>query len=234
VKGWYLRERGQPLAPSLFSVLLDRLCDMLVMAALATLGIFALGQLLPDRRMQTLLVILMGVGLLTMTVMLGSRRLRRWLLTVVLPVVLPERLRASLLRWNDQFATLTLHLRLVLLVGAASLISAAFTFWRLWLLFVALDVFVPLYIVVGSSALIAILQVLPISIGGVGVRDAVLIAVLAPYGYIQEQALGISALFLLLTLEHILLGFIVSFWFPVDRALRQQQAAAEEGAATHG
>jgi uncharacterized membrane protein YbhN (UPF0104 family) len=114
----------------------------------------------------------------------------------------------------------------------ASLVSAAFTFWRLWLLFVALDVFLPLYIVVGASALIAILQVLPISIGGLGVRDAVLVAVLLPYGYTTEQALGISALFLLVTLEHILLGFIVSFWFPVSRALTEPTALAQQAEGT--
>jgi uncharacterized protein (TIRG00374 family) len=142
--------------------------------------------------------------------------------------VLPERLGASLLRWNDQFASLSLHPRLVVLVGLASLLSAGFTFWRLWLLFVSLDILVPLYIVIGSSALIAILQILPISIGGLGVRDAVLIAVLAPFGYITEQALSVSALFLLLTLEHILVGFIVAFWFPLEQALQQQQGVAEE------
>jgi uncharacterized protein (TIRG00374 family) len=224
VKAWYLRERGQPLAPTLLSVLLDRLCDLLVMAALATLGIFALGQLLPDRNVQALLVVLMGIGLVIMTIFLGIRTPRQWLLTQLLPLVLPTRLHTSLTRWNEQFSSLSLHPRLVFLVGVASLLSAGFTFWRLWLLFVALDVLVPLYIVIGASALVAVLQILPISIGGVGVRDAVLIAVLTPYGYIQEQALGVSALFLLLTLEHILVGFIVSFWFPVEKALQQQAA----------
>lgn len=219
VKAWYLRERGQPLAPALLSVVIDRLSDMLVMAGFATLGIFALGQLLPNRALQTLLVVLMGTGLVVATALLVGRRPRTWLLTRLLPRILPERLQAALLRWNEQFATLSLSPRLVLLVGAASLLSAAFTFWRLWLLFVALNVLVPLYIVIGVSALVAILQVLPISFGGVGVRDAALIAVLAPYGYSTEAAISVSALFLLLTLEHIVLGFILSFWFPVDRAL---------------
>lgn len=228
VKAWYLRERGQPLAPALLSVMLDRLFDLLVMAALATLGIFALGQWLPRREMQTLLVIVMVVGLGTATVLLAVRGPRQWLLTRVLPLLLPRRLHASLLRWNEQFSSLSLHPRLALLVAVASLISAGFTFWRLWLLFAALDVLIPLYIVVGVSALIAILQVLPISIGGVGVRDAALIGVLAPYGYSTEQALSVSVLFLLLTLEHILAGFIVAFWYPVDKALTHQPAAVVE------
>jgi uncharacterized protein (TIRG00374 family) len=232
VKAWYLREHGQPLAPAMLSVVLDRLSDLLVMSAVAMLGIVALGRLLPIEGAQTLLVILMGVGLVAFTVLLTARRPRHWLLSSLLPRLLPGRLGAALQRWNEQFAALSLHPRLVVLVGVASLISAGFTFWRLWLLFVALDVVLPLTIVVGVSALIAVLQVLPISIGGVGVRDAVLIAVMttAPYNYSQEQAISVSALFLLLTLEHILAGFILSFWFPLDAALKRPDAVPDEQA----
>ncbi|NTU80322.1 MAG: UPF0104 family protein, partial [Chloroflexales bacterium] len=117
-----------------------------------------------------------------------------------------------------QLAHLHMSPGLIGAVSAASLISAGFTFWRLWLLFLALGLDqVPLYVVIGASALIAVLQVLPISIAGVGVRDAVLIAILQPYGYSAEQALTLSALFLLINLEHIFVGFIVSFWYPLGR-----------------
>ena len=65
--------------------------------------------------------------------------------------------------------------------------------------------------------MISILQVLPISFSGVGVRDALLIPVLAAYGYGRDQALALSALFLLLNLEHILIGFLASLRFPPGR-----------------
>lgn len=217
LKAWYLRERGYALAPSMLSVVIDRLFDLLVMAAVATLGIFSLGQLLPNPTLRTLLVIGMSVGIVTLTVMLMARGPRQWLLTWALPRVLPQRLQASLTRWNEQFRSLSMRPRVLAVLISTSLVSAFFTFYRLWLLFIALKVFVPLYLVVGVSALIAILQVLPISIAGVGVRDAALIAVLAPWGYSQEQALSVSALFLLITLQHLLVGFIVSFWYPLGK-----------------
>ncbi len=229
LKAWYLQKDGQPLAPSLLSVLLDRLCDLLVMAGFATLGIFALGTLLPDSNLQAALVVLMGVGLTVLTVFLVARRPRDWLMLTLLPTVLPESLNAKLRHWSEQFATLTLTPRLVTLVAIASLLSAAFTFWRLWLLFEAVGVHLPLYIVVGSSALIAVLQILPISIGGIGVRDAVLIAVVAPFGYSVEQAIAVSTLFLLITIEHIVVGFIVSFWYPLDQIVQQETPPASAG-----
>ncbi len=217
VKAWYLQERGIPLAPAMLSVVLDRLFDMLVMAMLATLGIFALGQYLPNPILRTLLVVGMSVGIIVALVLLIARRPREWLMTEALRPILPQRIQEAMLRWNAQFASLHMQPRSLAVLMGASLVSAMFTFYRLWLLFIALDVLVPLYLVVGVSALIAILQILPISIAGVGVRDAALIAVLTPLGYTIEQALGVSALFLLISLEHILVGFIVSFWYPLGR-----------------
>jgi uncharacterized protein (TIRG00374 family) len=226
-KAWYLRDRGQPLAPALLTVILDRLCDLLVMAAFSIIGIFALGQWLPSRELQTVVVGLMTIGVTVLTIVLVAQRPRSWVLTRVLPAVLPRRLHESLARWNEQLSGLSLSPHLVLVIGIASLISAAFTFYRLWLLFVALEVFLPIYVVVGISALVAILQVLPISIAGFGVRDAVLIAILLPYGYSQEQALSLSALFLLLNVQHIVVGFIASFWYPLGQVTPPQPI--EEG-----
>lgn len=225
LKAVYLRDRGQPMAPAMLSVILDRLFDLLIMAALATLGIFALGRLLPSRELQGAVVALMGVGLAVLTVLLVARGPREWALTAALPRVAP-RLQASLERWNGQLRSLSLSPGLVVELTLLSLGSAFFTFLRLWLLFLALGLgLVPLYVVVGASALIAVLQVLPISIAGVGVRDAVLIAILLPYGYQAEQALTLSALFLLLNLEHILIGFLFSFAYPLGAA----RAAGEPG-----
>lgn len=222
LKALYLRDRGQPLAPAMLSVVLDRLFDLLIMAVLATIGIFALGQLLPSRELQTAVVILMGLGLVVLTAFLVARRPREWALMVALPRIAP-RLQSSLARWNSQLRGLSLRPGLIVELALLSLGSAFFTFLRLWLLFLALGLSqVPLYVVVGASALIAVLQVLPISIAGVGVRDAVLIAILLPYGYTTEQALTLSALFLLLNLQHILVGFVFSLWYPLGVAQEEQ------------
>ncbi|MFQ3662388.1 MAG: lysylphosphatidylglycerol synthase transmembrane domain-containing protein [Chloroflexaceae bacterium] len=229
LKAVYLRERDQPLAPAMLSVVLDRLFDLLVMAAFGTLGIFALGRLLPSRELQTALVLAMALGLAALTVVLVARRPRTWMLTVMLPRFAPG-FTATLSRWNSQLHGLSLRPALVVELTLLSLGSAAFTFLRLWLLFLALNLDrVPLPVVVGVSALIAVLQVLPISIAGVGVRDAALIAVLLPYGYTTEQALALSALFLLINVQHILVGFIVSFWYPLARRPAREIDVSRDG-----
>jgi uncharacterized protein (TIRG00374 family) len=231
VKAWYLRERGQPLAPALFSILLDRLFDFLIMALLALLGLFAFLDVLPP--VLRVATVAFAVLIILLTPGLMARGPRDWLMTRALPL-LPARVRAMLARWRDQFAGLSLRPALLARLMLASVGSAASTMVRIYLLFLAMSLFnVPLLAVIASTALIAILQALPISVAGVGVRDAVLIAVLPLYGYTPEQALFLSALFLLINIEHIIIGFLVSLRYPLGQppadALAQVEPEAPAG-----
>ncbi len=219
IKAWYLRERGQPLASALFSVLLDRLFDVLVMASLSLLGLIAFLHLFPQQLHAPIEVVTIGfAAVLALTVpALMARRSRDWLLSRALRLG-PRRLRAPLERWHSQFAALDLYPRLMGGLLLATLCAATSTMVRLGLLFRALDIAIPIPALLSSMALVSILQSLPISFSGIGIRDAVLIAVLASYGYGPAEALALSALFLLINIEHIVLGFLVSLRHPLGQA----------------
>jgi uncharacterized protein (TIRG00374 family) len=218
IKAWYLRERGQPLAPALFSILLDRLFDFLIMAVLSLLGLVAFLHIFPPEHQQLILVATISFTALIILMMPGLmvRSPRDWLLTRLLPVA-PKRLRPMIERWRDQFGSLDLRPVLLAKLLLATVISAASTMLRLWLLFSAMNLNIPLLPMISTMALIAILQALPISFSGVGVRDGILIALLAAYNYPREQALSLSVLFLLLNVEHILIGFLVSLRHPLGQ-----------------
>lgn len=215
IKGWYLRERGQPLAPVLFSILLDRLFDVMIMALLALLGLAVFLDVLPPAARVATVAFAAAVILLTPGIM--ARRPREWLMNRALPL-LPGRVRAAIARWRDQFAGLSLRPALLGRLLLASALSAGSTIVRIYLLFLSLRlVAVPVLAVVSSTALIAILQALPISVAGVGVRDGVLVAMLPLYGYTREQAISLSALFLLINIEQIIVGFLVSLRYPLGQ-----------------
>ncbi|MGH2373600.1 MAG: lysylphosphatidylglycerol synthase transmembrane domain-containing protein [Gemmatimonadales bacterium] len=228
IKAWYLRERGQPLAPALFSVVLDRSFDFLVMALLSLPGLIAFLHLFPPRLQAPIQVVTIGfaAAIALMIPALMARRPRDWLMIHTLPLA-PRRIRAALERWRGQFAALDLRQGLVGSLLLATLCSAASTMLRLWLLFRALDIAIPIAALVSSMALISILQSLPISFAGVGVRDAVLIAVLATYAYGPDAALALSALFLVVNIENIVLGFLVSLRYPLGQAAPADPADAE-------
>jgi uncharacterized protein (TIRG00374 family) len=216
IKAWYLKERGQPLAPALFSIVLDRLFDFVIMALLALLALVEFFDLLPpSARIAT---VAFAVLVFTLTPLLMARRPREWLITRALPL-LPARVRDLITRWRDQLAALSLRPALLPKLLLASIGSATSTIVRIYLLFIAMSlVNVPPLAIISSTALIAILQALPISFAGIGVRDAILILVLQRYGYTQEQALTLSALYLLINIEHMLIGFIVSLRYPLGSA----------------
>ncbi|HET7601308.1 MAG TPA: lysylphosphatidylglycerol synthase transmembrane domain-containing protein [Gemmatimonadales bacterium] len=230
LKAWYLRRRGQPLAAALFSVLLDRLFDFLIMALLAVLGLSALVRLLPQqlRTLAVLAAVALAAAVVVALPALMGGASRRWLVRAALHS-LPRRPGAALVRWSGQFASLELRPRLCARAGLATLCSAACTMVRLWFCFRALHLAIPAPVFVGSMALISILQSLPISVAGVGVRDAVLIAILGAYGFEPYRALALSALMLLLNLEHMVGGFLVELWHPLARP--RGAAAAEAGRA---
>jgi len=59
------------------------------------------------------------------------------------------------------------------------------------------------------------------------VRDAILVLVLGRYGYSTEQALTLSALFLVINIEHIIVGFLVSLRYPLVTAPPADTRAAD-------
>lgn len=232
LKAWYLRERGQPLAPTLLSILLDRLFDFLIMAMLSLLGLSAFLPRFPERLRTPIQTGSVGLAAATglMILVLMARRPRNWLMRQALRLT-PSRAHAALERWRSQLGSRDADPTLLASLLLATACSAAVTIARLWLLFTALSVGIPIVALVSSVALISVVQVLPISFAGVGVRDAVLIAVLAVYGYGPDKALALSALFLLINLEQILIGFLVSLRHPVGQGLAGTPQRAQPSAA---
>jgi uncharacterized membrane protein YbhN (UPF0104 family) len=207
-KGWYLKADDVPLQTAMTSVVVDRVCDMLIMALL---GIAALtdyvGLVSPE--------LLLGAQAGTVALALGSgllisERFRRWLAQIADSGPL-RRLRIGRLL-DFQFSLISGSLPLLL---AYTLLSIGLNLLRGWLLFVALGLNIPLFSVFAVITLIAIFQVLPVSIAGFGVREALLVITLQRYHYSIESALSLSLLLLLLNIQQIVVGFLVSLFFPV-------------------
>ncbi|NTW98274.1 MAG: UPF0104 family protein, partial [Oscillochloris sp.] len=151
------------------------------------------------------------VGLALASGLLISERFRRWL-ALLLDKGPLRRLQAGRLL-SFQFSLISRALPVLLFY---TLLSIGLNFLRGWLLFVALGLNVPLFSVFAVITLIAIFQVLPVSIAGFGVREALLILTLQRYGYPIEGALSLSLLLLVLNIQQIVVGFLVSLFFPVQ------------------
>ena len=216
VRAWYLREHGGALSTALFSILFDRLLDFLLLALVSLAGLVAFLDVVPHAMRPAILASTVGFAVVMVLAVpaLMARRSRRAMLERVRRFA-PASLAPRLQRWQALLDTLELHPPLVLALLVATVAATAVVMVRLWLLFRALDVIVPATLLVASAALISILQTLPVSVAGVGVRDVVLVAALARYGYPAERALALSALFLVLVIEQMLIGFVVTMRHPL-------------------
>ena len=225
VRAWYLRERGSALSTALFSVLFDRLLDFLLLSLVSLVGLMAFLDVFPPALRPPILGATVGFAAVVVVVVpaLMARGSRRWLLGQMRRLV-PPSMRLRLERWQTLLDSLQVHPRLVMALLAATVVATVVVMVRIWLLFRALDVVVPSALLVASAALISILQTLPVSVAGVGVRDAVLVAVLARHGYPAERALALSALFLVLVIEQMLIGFLVAMRHPLGDAAREPLA----------
>ena len=221
VRAWYLRERGSPLASALFSILLDRMFDFLVLALVALLGLVAFLDLFPPALRPPIAAATFGFAAAMALAIpaLMARRPRRWIIAGARWLA-PVGARERMARWQEQLDALDVRGSLVAAVLIATVAATGVAMVRLWLLYRALDVTVPVAVLVSSSALISILQALPISVSGMGVRDVVLVAVLARYGYGAERAIALSALFLVLVVEQMIIGFLVSMRHPLGAVAR--------------
>lgn len=226
VKAWYLRRRDVPLATGLASCVVDRLFDLGVSAVLAASGLYFFWNVLPGGRV--LNVVVVGCLLLAVVAGLavaGSRRLSNWLFTTVLPRIMPRALRERF--GSGGLDRLHLTPRQIVLIFLVTLAGLAFTYVRIYLLFLALDVPMPIGPFVALVAILSIVSAA--SPGGVGTRDLTLIIVLNAVLNVGPEragalAIALSALLLLLNLENILIGFLFSLRYPLDEMRRDASA----------
>ncbi len=238
VKAWYVRKRGYALTTGLVSVVVDRLFDVGIMGLLAATGLYFFWDVLPGGR---LLHVVFVVGLLVAVVvgllLAGSRRLRTLAFGRVLPRLVPSGLQAKLgLRPNDaagQNRLKTVHLtpRQLGVITVLTVAGLAWTFIRVYLLFLAIDTPIPIGPFIALVAILALIQ--PATPAGVGGRDAALVIVLSTLLQIERdqavaRALSLSVLLLLLNVENVLIGFVLSLRYPLDDMRRD--ALAEQSA----
>lgn len=218
LKAWYLRKRGHPLSIGLTSVVIDRLFDVGITALLAATGLYFFWDILPGGRIANVLVLVALLGATAFGLLIvANRRLRSVLVQRVAARLLPAAVRTS----TDTIASLHLTPRQI---GVITLLTIAGLFWtyvRLYCLFFAVDVQIGLGPFIALVAVLALLQAT--SPGGIGTRDAALVYVLGALLDVSRdqataQALALSALLLLINLEHVLIGFLLSLRHPLSEA----------------
>jgi len=179
------RTTGRPEAVVIGSIG-DRLCDVLALALLATAGALVARAALPGWGSNL-------IGILAIVGILGA--------ALFVPLALKRPLRAWPVRIRRQVGRTLVALRRLArapgialsVIGLSLTIQTAFVLLNAWLgRSVGIDVPLAVWFFAWPAAKVA--GLLPVSLGGLGVRDATLGAVLLPFGIPMASGVAVSLL----------------------------------------
>jgi uncharacterized protein (TIRG00374 family) len=212
LKAWYVQSRGGHLAPALASVIVDRLFDVLMLLAAATVGVAVYGAAFGAQ--------FAVVGVLTVVTLLGIAVAARPAIRQRAASLLPARIRGRIagMRWMSALRDARLSGRSIAFALGWSVASFGATLGRIYLCFRALDIRLSVatfVAVVGLSSLAGLL-----SVSGIGTRDWALIALLGRENIGHDTALAASFLILFLNLTNIVPGLIAWYRDPVPLRAR--------------
>ena len=188
----YLRQENMPLAKAAVSVVLDRLYDIILLCLFGLAGFaYFSSYFLSDVATIILWISLLAVGLF----FLVALRKRLWsLLKIVVRKTLSVDAYSSLADGWESFKS---EMSIVLLSSAPwmmfySVIAYCAFFGQVYALAVGFGISVPFVYLSLCLALSSLISLLPISIGGLGTREATFIALLGKISIPPESAVLIA------------------------------------------
>jgi uncharacterized protein (TIRG00374 family) len=213
IKAAYVSQNsGEELGRTLPSVFIDRLFDLDFLLVLGVIGLFQYSLASPQTGLFP--IMLLTAVLLGLPAILRIQRLGNWLRTNLVRGKLRESWREAILEIHGQLAGLS---PAVLARGfGLTFLAYLIFFFQCQLGASATGIEIPFVDLVLIMSVINLLTFLPVSISGIGVRDASLIILLARYGVSQAQAVVFSlAILFIFYLGGMLLGSICWVWKPV-------------------
>jgi len=219
IKAVYLKGQNWSFTRSTISIVIDRTWDLVVIATLAGIAVLFLGDVGLNL---TVLLILLGITAAGL-ILFRSRDLVRTLLGRVVRAIVPDKVSVHLHSVLDQtiqyFKQRSLRwygLLFILTLGVFFL-----QVYRIQVFAHSLGFSIPLLPLSGIISIMVITNLLPISVSGLGTRDAIFIYYFAPYGIPQELALGLSFLLLVNVVVQALISTVVFILHPPGINLRQ-------------
>jgi glycosyltransferase 2 family protein len=220
IKAFYLHEKGFSLGSGLVSVVLDRLFDLAVLVLLAVSGLIFLGNAFKGDL--PVLLLLLG-GTLAGLVVLAIPRTRQFLLDLALKVFMRRKTTAQTTRQEETKAVETLRPVNLIPVFGVTIAASLLALFRVWLLAISIGLNLNPLEVVAISSLATVAGLVPISVGGIGARDVVLVGILSRLGYLAEKAVSLSTLILLLNLVNLLAGYLIWQGSGKERGARNEE-----------
>jgi uncharacterized protein (TIRG00374 family) len=192
---------------SLFSVVIDRIYDMTMLAVLSGASMFGLF-LVTTLNASAWILIVVAMFVALGPVLLLNRKFAHFFLSPVFNYLIPNKYQDEAYFHFGEFymglkSILTAtHLKLLFI----SLIIWMLKFLSLYLSARAMHINVTVWFIIAIGSLSALVSLIPISISGFGTREAVFITLLSMHGVSTELSVGLSFVYYFFSVSSMLLA----------------------------
>jgi uncharacterized protein (TIRG00374 family) len=203
VRAFYIRDEQCNLGKALSSVVTDRLIDIVTLFSIAFVGILVFSFVFHKEILSASLLFILAVAIASAVYIVTNKQLLTRLLRPFFNIFIPHHHKKTVSEYyHDFFSGLSVFFQnkkiffLVIIVGLVSWFPPIV---YAWLLALSLGIGVELTFFVLVIPIISLLDLLPISISGIGTRDAALIFLFGLQGIPPESAVAFSLLYLFMS-----------------------------------
>lgn len=196
-KALYLKRDGYSLGKSLVSVILDRLSDFAFLLIFLCLGSLFLITVFQKQIIILISALIISVLVLIIFIKIG---LIKWVLNKIFYIFIPKKYQKS---WKVNFQDFVNDFRIYklkeyLIIFLITTFSWLFYYIQMYILAKICNINLPFLYLAISVTITGFITLIPISISGIGTRDASLILLFSPFLISKEQIIVFSALILLI------------------------------------
>jgi len=224
IKTLYLKEDRHPLGKSFVSVLLDRLFDVISIAMLASLGfLFLIG----SAKIISFNIPLMASALLLIAVIYAYKNvqykpvIRAWLLKLI-----PDKYKVNAAKGITDFSDglCAMNAGQFAYATVLTIVGWVIYFTIMYILALSIHLNIPFVYLAICISISVIITLIPVSISGIGTRDATLIILFSYLGYSSESAVALSMILLAFYAVNILICLVAWLIKPIDLAIIRKTA----------
>ena len=217
IKIFYLKGDGYPFGKSFATVLLDRLFDLVSLLLLGYVGMLLFISLF-GRVVNILSCIF--VGMLLIIFIIYNKDFSTGILEYISSHFIPEKYRENAkVGFSDLYNGIkTLNTNQLTLVIFMTFLGWLIYFVTMYLLALAIDINIPFLYLATCVSISAVITLIPISLSGIGTRDATLIILFSYLGLSKESAIAFSMMILFMYAVNGSIGLVAWLKKPVNIA----------------
>ena len=211
-----MKKYGYRPEKSLVSVLIDRVVDLIIFAAMVFIGMIYFSEIFFSE-LRGIIYILLLI-LIVFIILILNKSFWMNLVRRMLTILLPKKYKAQTANYSKQFLS---ELRKISFSGFATaiiltIVSQLLYFGMGYLLALAINMKIELIYLAISMTLGQLVSMLPISIAGMGTRDITFITLFELVSISSETAIAYSMMLLLMTIFLTFIGVFSDWKLSID------------------